>query len=78
MENMRYYFNQFWSLNNPDILRAGELTDALERVYKKIWDETPPMETRIGVIAKKYEYYLLGKKAYKTRQRERAPHKITN
>jgi hypothetical protein len=56
-EQMRYYFNQYWTNNNPEVLRCGKLTDLLQRIYKQEWEKVPRfIERRLFIINANFKY----------------------
>lgn len=60
-ELIRFYFNQYWSFNNPEMLRQGELTKALERTYSIYWKSIPNTYDnfeRLNMTNKLYDNYL--------------------
>lgn len=56
----RFYFNQFWACENPEMLRQGKLTALLYHKWNKVWRKfNYYYEDRIYDICKYYKRYIL-------------------
>jgi len=58
--NKRFYFEQYWAVNNPRMLTSGKLTRILYKKWGEVWKKFPEYyEDRFTEICDYYKRYLL-------------------
>jgi hypothetical protein len=55
----KYYFNQFWAFENPDILTYDTLRNALYDKWEALWNDCPNVEDKPRLVAQAFKQSLL-------------------
>lgn len=61
MQEVRYYFIQYWACNNPSILTFDDLRETLYQIWEEIWQkyESYIGEDKLFKIGKCYKQRIL-------------------
>lgn len=61
MQEVRYYFIQYWACNNPSILTFDDLRETLYKIWEEIWQkyESYIGEDKLFKIGKCYKQRIL-------------------